>query len=169
MAGALLAGMFGMDAEAGLRRDRAHRAAVLERRSARAARGTPRLRALLEARRLAIGAKAAAFIGERLRAAVIGAAATDWPEIECIRDNGILLVSDEVITGFWLNRQWSLRDDGRGDLMTFAKGATSARSLWRRRSASASPPCPPTRAASSTTATGTPGWTWRAACAAKIA
>ena len=54
--------------------------------------------------------------------------ATNWPEIQRICDKyGILLVSDEVITGFGRTGQWfGCETMGtRPDLMTFAKGVTS--------------------------------------------
>ncbi len=85
----------------------------------------------LEARILEIGAdKVAAFIGEPVQGAggVIIPPATYWPEIQRICDkHGILLVSDEVITGFGRTGQWfGCETMGfRPDLMTFAKGVTS--------------------------------------------
>jgi putrescine aminotransferase len=53
---------------------------------------------------------------------------TYWPEIQRICDaHGILLVSDEVITGFGRTGHWfgCERFGTRPDLMTFAKGVTS--------------------------------------------
>ena len=85
----------------------------------------------LEAKILAVGAdKVAAFIGEPIQGAggVIIPPATYWPEIQRICDQyGILLVSDEVITGFGRTGQWfGCQTMGfRPDLMTFAKGVTS--------------------------------------------
>jgi putrescine aminotransferase len=85
----------------------------------------------LEAKILAIGAdKVAAFIGEPIQGAggVIVPPATYWPEIQKICDKyGILLVSDEVITGFGRTGQWfGCETMGtKPDLMTFAKGVTS--------------------------------------------
>ena len=78
-----------------------------------------------------IGAdKVAAFIGEPLQGAggVIVPPPTYWPEIQRICDkHGILLVSDEVITGFGRTGRWFGCESfgARPDLMTFAKGVTS--------------------------------------------
>jgi putrescine aminotransferase len=85
----------------------------------------------LEAKILELGAdKVAAFIGEPIQGAggVIVPPATYWPEIQRICDQyGILLVSDEVITGFGRTGRWfGCETMGtRPDLMTFAKGVTS--------------------------------------------
>ena len=85
----------------------------------------------LEAKILEIGAdKVAAFIGEPIQGAggVIVPPATYWPEIQKICDrHGILLVSDEVITGFGRTGQWFGCETmgSKPDLMTFAKGVTS--------------------------------------------
>ncbi|MBP5992088.1 MAG: aspartate aminotransferase family protein [Piscinibacter sp.] len=85
----------------------------------------------LEAKILEIGAdKVAAFIGEPIQGAggVIVPPSTYWPEIQRICDKyGILLVSDEVITGFGRTGQWfGCETMGtKPDLMTFAKGVTS--------------------------------------------
>jgi putrescine aminotransferase len=85
----------------------------------------------LEDRILEIGAdKVAAFIGEPVQGAggVIIPPATYWPEIERIcRKHGILLVADEVITGFGRTGRWfgSETMGFKPDLMTFAKGVTS--------------------------------------------
>jgi putrescine aminotransferase len=85
----------------------------------------------LEAKIREIGAdKVAAFIGEPIQGAggVIVPPATYWPEIQRICDqHGILLVSDEVITGFGRTGQWFGCETmgSRPDLMTFAKGVTS--------------------------------------------
>jgi putrescine aminotransferase len=72
----------------------------------------------------------AAFIGEPVQGAggVIVPPETYWPEIQRICDaHGILLVSDEVITGFGRTGHWfgCERFGTRPDLMTFAKGVTS--------------------------------------------
>jgi putrescine aminotransferase len=72
----------------------------------------------------------AAFIGEPVQGAggVIVPPATYWPEIQRLCDkHGILLVSDEVITGFGRTGRWfGCETMGtRPDLMTFAKGVTS--------------------------------------------
>ena len=74
--------------------------------------------------------KVAAFIGEPVQGAggVIVPPATYWPEIQRICDKyGILLVSDEVITGFGRTGRWfGCETFGyKPDLMTFAKGVTS--------------------------------------------
>lgn len=85
----------------------------------------------LEAKILEIGAdKVAAFIGEPVQGAggVIVPPSTYWPEIQKICDrHGILLVSDEVITGFGRTGQWFGCETmgSKPDLMTFAKGVTS--------------------------------------------
>jgi len=85
----------------------------------------------LEAKILEVGAEnVAAFIGEPVQGAggVIVPPATYWPEIQRICDRyGILLVSDEVITGFGRTGQWfGCQTLGfTPDLMTFAKGVTS--------------------------------------------
>jgi putrescine aminotransferase len=74
--------------------------------------------------------RVAAFIGEPVQGAggVIVPPSTYWPEIQRICDQyGILLVSDEVITGFGRTGRWfGCETMGtRPDLMTFAKGVTS--------------------------------------------
>ncbi len=85
----------------------------------------------LEAKIQELGAdKVAAFIGEPVQGAggVIVPPATYWPEIQRICDKyGILLVSDEVITGFGRTGRWfGCETFGfKPDLMTFAKGVTS--------------------------------------------
>ncbi len=85
----------------------------------------------LEARILEIGPqKVAAFIGEPIQGAggVIIPPATYWPEVQRICDrHGILLVADEVITGFGRTGRWfgSETFGFKPDLMTFAKGVTS--------------------------------------------
>jgi putrescine aminotransferase len=85
----------------------------------------------LEAKILELGAdKVAAFIGEPIQGAggVIVPPATYWPEVQRICDQyGILLVSDEVITGFGRTGRWfGCETMGtKPDLMTFAKGVTS--------------------------------------------
>ncbi len=85
----------------------------------------------LDAKIREIGAgKVAAFIGEPVQGAggVIVPPETYWPEIQRICDaHGILLVSDEVITGFGRTGHWwgCERFGSRPDLMTFAKGVTS--------------------------------------------
>jgi putrescine---pyruvate transaminase len=85
----------------------------------------------LEAKITELGAdKVAAFIGEPIQGAggVIIPPPTYWPEIQRICDQyGILLVSDEVITGFGRTGRWfGCETMGfKPDLMTFAKGVTS--------------------------------------------
>ena len=85
----------------------------------------------LEAKILEIGAdKVAAFIGEPVQGAggVIIPPATYWPEIQRICDKyGVLVVSDEVITGFGRTGHWfGCETFGfKPDLMTFAKGVSS--------------------------------------------
>ncbi|MDH3585511.1 MAG: aspartate aminotransferase family protein [Gammaproteobacteria bacterium] len=74
--------------------------------------------------------KVAAFIGEPVQGAggVIIPPDTYWPEIQRICDEyGILLISDEVITGFGRLGEWFGADHfgTRPDLMPFAKGVTS--------------------------------------------
>jgi putrescine aminotransferase len=85
----------------------------------------------LERKILEVGAdKVAAFIGEPIQGAggVIVPPATYWPEIQRICDRyGVLLASDEVITGFGRTGRWFGCETvgSRPDLMTFAKGVTS--------------------------------------------
>lgn len=72
----------------------------------------------------------AAFIAEPVQGAggVIVPPATYWPEIQRIVDHyGILLIADEVITGFGRTGQWfgSQTMGIRPDIMTCAKGITS--------------------------------------------
>jgi putrescine aminotransferase len=74
--------------------------------------------------------KVAAFIGEPIQGAggVIIPPDTYWPEVQRICDEyGILLISDEVITGFGRLGEWFGADyfGTRPDLMPFAKGVTS--------------------------------------------
>ena len=75
-------------------------------------------------------AKVAAFIGEPIQGAggVIIPPASYWPEVQRICDQyGILLISDEVITGFGRLGEWFGADyfGTRPDFMPFAKGVTS--------------------------------------------
>ncbi|MDX1498843.1 MAG: aspartate aminotransferase family protein [Woeseiaceae bacterium] len=78
-----------------------------------------------------IGAKkVAAFIGEPVQGAggVIIPPDSYWPEVQRICDEyGILLIADEVITGFGRLGKWFGADHYgiRPDLMPFAKGVTS--------------------------------------------
>jgi putrescine aminotransferase len=74
--------------------------------------------------------KVAAFIAEPIQGAggVIVPPDTYWPEVQRICDEyGILLISDEVITGFGRLGEWFGADyfGIRPDLMPFAKGVTS--------------------------------------------
>ena len=74
--------------------------------------------------------KVAAFIGEPIQGAggVIIPPDTYWPEIQRICDKyGVLLISDEVITGFGRLGEWFGADyfGTRPDFMPFAKGVTS--------------------------------------------
>ena len=85
----------------------------------------------LEAKIQELGAhKVAAFIGEPIQGAggVIVPPSTYWPEIQRICDkHGILLVNEEVITGFGRTGNWfgCQTVGAKPDLMTFAKGVTS--------------------------------------------
>jgi len=74
--------------------------------------------------------KVAAFIGEPIQGAggVIVPPDSYWPEVQRICDKyEILLISDEVITGFGRLGEWFGADyfGTRPDFMTFAKGVTS--------------------------------------------
>jgi putrescine aminotransferase len=74
--------------------------------------------------------KVAAFIGEPIQGAggVIVPPDTYWPEVQGICDEyGILLISDEVITGFGRLGEWFGADyfGTKPDFMPFAKGVTS--------------------------------------------
>jgi len=86
---------------------------------------------LLEEKILQLGTEnVAAFIGEPVQGAggVIIPPATYWPEIQRIcRQYNILLIADEVITGFGRLGEWfgSTRLGIEPDLMPFAKGVTS--------------------------------------------
>jgi putrescine aminotransferase len=85
----------------------------------------------LEAKILEVGAdKVAAFIGEPIQGAggVVIPPMSYWPEIERIcRKYDILLIADEVITGFGRTGEWFGSDyfGIKPDLMTIAKGLTS--------------------------------------------
>jgi putrescine---pyruvate transaminase len=85
----------------------------------------------LEEKILAVGPEnVAAFIGEPIQGAggVIIPPATYWPEVQRIcRQYGILVIADEVITGFGRTGRWfGCETMGfEPDLMTFAKGVTS--------------------------------------------
>lgn len=86
---------------------------------------------LLEEKILEMGVEnVAAFIGEPVQGAggVIIPPATYWPEIQRICDQyDILLIADEVITGFGRLGEWfgSTRLGIEPDLIPFAKGVTS--------------------------------------------
>jgi len=74
--------------------------------------------------------KVAAFIGEPIQGAggVIVPPDSYWPEVQRICDEyGILLISDEVITGFGRLGEWFGADyfGTRPDFIPFAKGVTS--------------------------------------------
>ncbi len=74
--------------------------------------------------------KVAAFIGEPIQGAggVIIPPTSYWPEVQRICDEyGVLLISDEVITGFGRLGEWFGADyfGIRPDFMPFAKGVTS--------------------------------------------
>jgi putrescine aminotransferase len=74
--------------------------------------------------------KVAAFIAEPIQGAggVIVPPDSYWPEVQRICDEyGVLLISDEVITGFGRLGEWFGADyfDTRPDFMPFAKGVTS--------------------------------------------
>ena len=85
----------------------------------------------LEAKILELGVeKVAAFIGEPVQGAggVIIPPSTYWPEIQRICDKyGILLIADEVITGFGRTGNWfgSQTFGIRPHIMTIAKGLSS--------------------------------------------
>jgi putrescine aminotransferase len=85
----------------------------------------------IEAKINELGAdKIAAFIGEPIQGAggVIVPPDSYWPEVQRICDEyDVLLISDEVITGFGRLGEWFGADyfGIRPDFMTFAKGVTS--------------------------------------------
>jgi putrescine aminotransferase len=85
----------------------------------------------LEKKILELGAdQVAAFIGEPVQGAggVVIPPRTYWPEIQRICDKyGVLLIADEVITGFGRTGRWFASElfGIRPDLITFAKGVTS--------------------------------------------
>ncbi|WP_395405052.1 aspartate aminotransferase family protein [Pseudoduganella sp. UC29_106] len=135
MAGASLGGMEGMHAQGGLpipgivhigQPDylSAGRGMTEEQFGIRAA-------SWLETKIHEVGAdRVAAFIGEPIQGAggVVIPPSTYWPEIQRICDKyGILLIADEVITGFGrTGRMFASELVGiRPDLITFAKGVTS--------------------------------------------
>jgi len=86
---------------------------------------------LLEQKILQLGAEnVAAFIGEPVQGAggVIIPPASYWPEIQRIcKQYDILLIADEVITGFGRLGEWfgSVKLGIEADLMPFAKGVSS--------------------------------------------
>ncbi|HSK42020.1 MAG TPA: aminotransferase, partial [Arenibaculum sp.] len=86
---------------------------------------------MVEEKILEIGPdKVAAFIGEPIQGAggVIIPPASYWPEISRIcREHDVLLIADEVITGFGRTGRWFGSDlfGIRPDLMTLAKGISS--------------------------------------------
>ena len=85
----------------------------------------------IEAKIKEVGAdKVAAFIAEPIQGAggVIVPPDSYWPEVQRICDDyGILLISDEVITGFGRLGEWFGAEyfGTKPDLMPFAKGVTS--------------------------------------------
>lgn len=85
----------------------------------------------LEAKILELGAdRVAAFIGEPVQGAggVIIPPATYWSEVQRVcREHDVLLIADEVITGFGRLGRWfgHQRMGFEPDLVTFAKGVTS--------------------------------------------
>ena len=92
--------------------------------------GTQQARLLEEAIQQLGSENVAAFIGEPVQGAggVVIPPDTYWPEIQRIcDDNDILLIADEVITGFGRLGEWfgSTHYGIRPDLMSFAKGVTS--------------------------------------------
>jgi adenosylmethionine-8-amino-7-oxononanoate aminotransferase len=76
-------------------------------------------------------ANVAAFIGEPIAGAALGAAVPPddyWPAIaEVCRRHGVLLIADEVMTGFGRSGTWFGCDhwDVRPDILVCAKGASS--------------------------------------------
>jgi putrescine aminotransferase len=135
MAGGSLGGMSGMHAQGGVMPDIVHIEQPFWFEHGRASASVDefglKAASWLEAKILEIGAdKVAAFIGEPVQGAggVIVPPASYWPEIQRICDkHGVLVVSDEVITGFGRTGQWfGCETFGfKPDLMTFAKGVTS--------------------------------------------
>jgi hypothetical protein len=75
--------------------------------------------------------RVAAFVAEPVVGATLGAVVPPddyWPEIaDVCRRHGVLLVADEVMTGFGRTGRWFASDhwDLRPDLLVAAKGATS--------------------------------------------
>jgi adenosylmethionine-8-amino-7-oxononanoate aminotransferase len=73
----------------------------------------------------------AAFVGEPIGGATLGGAVPPdgyWPAVaEVCRSHGILLIADEVMTGFGRTGQWFGLDHWgtRADILVAAKGATS--------------------------------------------
>jgi adenosylmethionine-8-amino-7-oxononanoate aminotransferase len=73
----------------------------------------------------------AAFVGEPIVGATLAAAVPPdgyWPAIAAVcRRHGVLLIADEVMTGFGLTGRWFAMDHWgvRPDLLVAAKGATS--------------------------------------------
>jgi len=135
MAGGSLGGMTGIHAQGGVMPDIVHIEQPFWFEHGRASASVDefglKAASWLETKILEIGAdKVAAFIGEPVQGAggVIVPPASYWPEIQRICDkHGVLVVSDEVITGFGRTGQWfGCETFGfKPDLMTFAKGVTS--------------------------------------------
>jgi adenosylmethionine-8-amino-7-oxononanoate aminotransferase len=93
---------------------------------------TGELAAELEAAILAAGpSNVAAFVGEPIVGATLGAVEPPegyWPAIaEVCRRHGVLLIADEVMTGFGRTGAWFAMDHYgvRPDMLVAAKGATS--------------------------------------------
>jgi adenosylmethionine-8-amino-7-oxononanoate aminotransferase len=75
--------------------------------------------------------RVAAFIAEPVSGATLGAAVPPddyWPEVAAVlRSHGVLLIADEVMTGFGRTGRWFGMDNwnGRPDILTSGKGASS--------------------------------------------
>jgi adenosylmethionine-8-amino-7-oxononanoate aminotransferase len=76
-------------------------------------------------------ARVAAFIGEPVSGATLGAVVPPddyWPEVAAVlRSHGVLLIADEVMTGFGRTGRWFGMDNWgvRPDILTSGKGASS--------------------------------------------
>ena len=75
--------------------------------------------------------RVAAFIGEPVSGATLGAVVPPddyWPEVAAVlRSHGVLLIADEVMTGFGRTGRWFGMDNWgvRPDILTSGKGASS--------------------------------------------
>jgi putrescine aminotransferase len=135
MGGGSLGGMTYIHKQGGLpiSRHRAHSATVSLRLSRQSVRRRVRHRARARSRaphRVGGRRPIAAFIGEPIQGAggVIMPPASYWPEIRRICEKyGILLVVDEVITGFGRTGRWFASEyyDLQPDLLVMAKGMSS--------------------------------------------